>query len=271
VASTILAVTALGIVNSAAFNLTLGRQGYVAESWGEWFRWGVKSLVAPGLLAAVLLLSIAIAQPLAAFIGRRWLGSVTTHLGALGRRSGLQESRVIAQTVATAGILALAGTSWRFFDLISAFMTSDISTADASAFVLLSPSHYLEHRYYRTTFTVLVLMLGTALVLILRRRRGAPPARDRGGIVALSTVLGLAVLLLDLPYRLLYQTDRFEKVRVGSDACYILGERGPRLLLHCPSSPVPRNRTIAVDDPRLERLNCYGSVFDASPACEAPR
>ena len=95
-----------------------------------------------------------------------------------------------------------------------------------------------------------------------------PESPSRQLVLAAVSVLVLTVLLLDVPYRLLYQGNRFEKVRLDREACYVIGDRADSLLLHCPNAPVPRNRRIRRDDPRLQRLGCDGSVFDRSTACE---
>jgi hypothetical protein len=98
----------------------------------------------------------------------------------------------------------------------------------------------------------------------MRRRshEGRPP------VLAALAVLALAVLMLNVPYRILYQVDSFQVVRLSGQSCYVLGESSSELLVFCPQAPVPRNRTLRRDDPRIVALDCYGRVFEPPSRCE---
>ncbi|MGE3843337.1 MAG: serine/threonine-protein kinase [Vicinamibacterales bacterium] len=262
-----LGVCFLGWLNSSWFNVILGRQAFATESVGDWFRWGLKSVVAPGGLATILLTVAAALRPVLAFGFQRGLPRFTTRLTAIGHRWGLDQGGVLAGLVAIGGLVALTLTWLRFNALLTAFVTPNLSTADPGTFSLLSQVHYLEHRYYRQVLTVIVVIMATGLAAAWRRR--APGSRTHGSFRVALAVLGLAVVSLDVPYRLLYHGDAFPRVRLGALDCFELGTSASDVLLYCPDSPVPRNRTLPKNDPRVERLSCAGNVFDDPMPCDS--
>jgi hypothetical protein len=73
-------------------------------------------------------------------------------------------------------------------------------------------------------------------------------------------VLAASVLLLELPYRTIWQNE-FPRVNLVSARCYVIGERATDWLLHCPELTPPRNRVVARTDPALERLGKVESIF----------
>ena len=173
----------------------------------------------------------------------------------------------MALAIAASGTLALAAIYWRFNDLIGAF-TSDISTADPGRLALLREDNLLEHRHYRMALTVVTVVMIAALWHLWVLWRRERPGDGRPALLAAGAVLTLAVLMLDVPYRILYQVDRFQVVRFDGQSCYALAETAAELLVFCPLTATPRNRSVRPTDPRLVRLDCYGRVFEPPGRCE---
>lgn len=269
-AGILMAVTALGLLNTAAFNITLERADFAGEGVSDWFRWGLKSLVAPGALATALLIALEIATSVIRFGSRRWWPGVTTRAAGAVRRSGLNHPTALARTVAMIGLFATVAICWTFRTLLGSFGGDGISRGDPEDFAVWSSAQYLEHRHYRMAFTTLVVLMIVSLYHVVRQRRRFGPVPDRAAVATAFAVLAVAVALLNLPYRLLQQGNMFELVQVNGRACYILGEKESDLLVFCRSSEVPRNRTYPRNHPDLKRLGCFGSVFDATPVC-APK
>ena len=267
----LLCVTVLGLLNTTAYNITLERGQFASERWTDWLRWGFKSLVAPGVLATTLLIVLGLVRSLTGFAFRTLLPDVTTKITGSAHRLGLDHPTVLAQATAAAGLVALVAICWRFAPLIAAFFNPDgISTGDRSRLALLSSARYLEHRHYRMTLTVVVVLMTVALYHVLQQRRRAGPIGERASVAMMGAVLGVALLLLDAPYRLFLQGNFFERVQVASQPCYVIGARGNDVLVFCPAFDIPRNRVFARNDARLVPSGCHGNVFDAVPRCGPP-
>jgi len=263
-------ITGLGLLNTAVFNTVLDRRDFAPEGVADWFTWGRRSLVAPGALATALLIALGMATSVVRYICRAWFPGLTTRAAGAIHRSGLTHPTVLGQGVAAAGIVAVGAIMWRFSALIAGLGASDgISTGDLDRFAIWSSSQFLEHRYYRMSLTTVVVLMTVAIYHVLQQRRRFGHVGERASIATAVAVLGVAILLLDHPYRLLQQDNLFPMVEIDSKPCYRLGARDGEALVFCPSSPVPRNRRFP--DKGLKNLGCEGSVFDAAPRCGAPQ
>ena len=61
-------------------------------------------------------------------------------------------------------------------------------------------------------------------------------------LVAGAAVLVIALLMLVVPYRVLYHNE-MPRVMVGAERCYRLGVHDEQVLLYCPDRPAPRVTT----------------------------
>jgi hypothetical protein len=130
-----------------------------------------------------------------------------------------------------------------------------VATSDQLA--LLSPANKEHHFAYRKALTLIVLLTTAAWYGVLRvsalRRQ-----RLRGGLaIGSAAVLGLAIVSLVLPYRLLYH-NRSEQASWNNESCYVTGERADTLLLFCPDLPV-RNHAVARTD--VARSGSIQNIF----------
>jgi hypothetical protein len=262
-------ILVLGVISSAVFNTTLGRGGFVTEGMGDWFRWGLKSVVAPGVVAAALMFLFEFARAMWRFVFRRWMPGVPSGItGALGR-AGFDDPAFLARALAVTGLVALAAAAWQFHAFLGALVSPDsVSAGDLSRFAILGSDQLDVHRHYRVSLTIVVVALTVGLYGVLQRRRRLGVRGDWSTIFVAAAVLGLALAMLDLPYRVVHLTDsQFERAQFGSLSCYIIGERTEDYLVFCPDAPVPRNRVVGRDSPDLTRLGCFGRVFDPPRPC----
>jgi hypothetical protein len=262
-------ILVLGTINSATFNFTLGRSGFVTEGVADWFRWGIGSIVAPGALAASLVFVFEFARAIWRFVCRRWMPGVPSSITRVLGRVGFDDPAFLARTLAGTGLLALSVVVWQFFGFLGALVSPDgISDGDLSRFAILGSDHVDVHRTYRMTLTIVVVVLTVGLYAVLQRRRRLGSRGEWSSVFVAAAVLGLALTMLDLPYRVVHVTgSQFERAQFASFSCYIIGERADDYLVFCPDAPVPRNRIVPRSSPDLIRLGCFGRVFDLPRPC----
>jgi hypothetical protein len=262
-------ILVLGVLNSAVFNDTLGRSGFVTEGIGDWFRWGLKSVVAPGVIAAMLVILFEFARPVWRLVCRRWMPGVPSSITRALGRVGFEDPAFSARTLAGAGLVALGAVVWRFHGFLGALVWPEgINGGDLSRFAVLGSDHLDVHRQYRVTLTIVVVGLAVGLYGVLQRRRRLGARGERSTVFAAAAVFGLALAMLDLPYRVVHPTgSQFELAQLGSRSCYIIAERPDDSLVFCPEAPVPRNRIVRRGAPDFVRLGCFGRVFDTPRPC----
>ena len=259
----------LGFVSTTTFNLTMGRtEGFGAESPLRWIVWGFRSVIAPiaymALAAAPVLLLVYVVGVMAKMSPRirHGIARVRDRATPLVMRLNLDDPSVLAQALAAVATVVLAVISWRFRDLILGF-TSFISEVDAASVRVLQPGNFDEHILYGRVLDMFLLVFGVGFVYVLRVRRQSGRPIGNGPAIWAVSILSLAILLWEMPYRILWHNN-FERVDFGSTRCYEIGERGAQVLLHCPDEAPPRNRIVSADDPRLKHRGALESVFTPS-------
>jgi hypothetical protein len=156
-------------------------------------------------------------------------------------------------------LIALGWFCVHYATLIVAFM-SYISTIESPLLAPLEPSNHVAHDNFRTVLPLVIAGMALAWWRLWRWQRSSRLPGDRtSSAVGIGLIVG-AVLLLALPYRILRHSE-FPRVAFAQQRCYVIGERGPELLLYCPDAEVPRNRVVRRDDARLERTNQVESIF----------
>ena len=197
----------LGGITTAAFNLTLGRDGaFASEPAAAYFGWGARSLVAPlvyatgavGALWAVrfVLQLLALSRPLAA-AGHR----LAATLNGLVARLSLDDARVFEPFLVTVGVLALATFLWQFRELIDA-LASNISIADPDKILRLGPTNEDQKVLYRVVLTLLLLSFTAGLIHSVRLR-ARQPAKRWGSFAACGAIVLSILMLNEAPYRML--------------------------------------------------------------------
>jgi hypothetical protein len=276
IALTLLLPVLLGFLTTMGFNAILQRTEFANETVWDWWVWGGRATIAP--VVALLVMGFA----LVLFTGTRNLlrgasrrvrqfdESVRRRAAAWASRLSLDDVAVLSSWIFLLSTTALVVTWWYYWPLMAAFGTT-VSRATADQFALLSPANKESHFAYRKALTLIVLLTtaawyGVLKVSRLRRRR------LHGGLaIGSAAVLGLALVTLVLPYRLLYH-NRSEKVIwthttaesvTSREACYLMGERtnntGIENLLFCPD--VQPSRIVVVPRTAVERTGGIENIF----------
>jgi hypothetical protein len=257
VAAPVLVVLLLGIITSAAFNLTIGRSlAYSHETVFTWSLWGLRALV-PGTVQVIV---VVLAWKLAAAVWRlltRWaqpaakLADTTrerTH--AIAVRSGLDDPDTAAQALLAAQIFSIALFCWYFRDIFSAAISFIDIAAPADIEALRQPEHLVHHQLYNVTMALMILMMSVGAHRIMRLRRRSPGA-PQASIVFVFGVIVVSLLLLVFPYRLIWQ-NASDVATYGTSRCYVLGEQeqASKALVYCPDDPPPRVKEVSSSELR---------------------
>jgi hypothetical protein len=259
--------TAMGFLNSLAFNVALERSDFVTESPWDWFVWGVRSSLGPLLILLLGFIALALfnVSRHLALRASSTVARLDTAVQAAGRkwaaRLPLEQPSDLSSWafVVSSGALALAW--WWFWPLLAALATS-ISRGSPERLTLLSPAFADYQASYRQVFSCIVIgtvavWYGLTKVAARRGHRLPPPVLAGAG-----AAIFLSFASLDFPYRLLLHNE-FEAARWNGASCYILGERTDDLLLFCPDLPVPRNRVVQKSTATVERQGRRESLFTA--------
>jgi hypothetical protein len=263
----------LGFLTSMGFNAIVQRQEFANDTVWDWWIWGARSVISP--VMSLLIAGFA----LALFAGTRHLlrgassrvrqfdDSVRRRAAALANRLSLDDVSVLSSWVFLLSTTALVVTWWYYWPLMAAFAKT-VSDATSAQLALLSPANKEHHFSYRKALTLIVLLTtaawyGVMKVSALRHQ----PLR---GSLALGSaaVLGLALVSLVLPYRLLYHNES-EVAAWNNTSCYVTGERADKLLLFCPALTPARNHVV----PRTEvaRGDSVENIFTRFGPAAKPR
>jgi serine/threonine-protein kinase len=257
------AIWLLGFLNSAAYNQTLGRGSeFAGESMLEWLIWGVRALIGPALYVALALIVYRVGRGvwrgMVRFVGpaRFAAAAVRTRMSAAAQAMGFSSRTVRAQWLVGLHLIATIVVCWLFSPLIMA-CTAFLSTAPAWTLAELRPDND-AHIYYRAVWSVLLLVFGVAWGTLLRRAPDEAPV-ERSTLGAGLALMALTLVLLDVPFRLLYQS-LGQRVALAGERCYDIGQAHGDVLLFCPGT-VPRTRMVAAADSRLRRDSVVESIF----------
>jgi hypothetical protein len=268
VGAALVAITLLGFLTSAAFNVIIGRTGsFVDETPIDWTVWGIRAAIAPALYMAVMLLVGVLMRWIAipvVVLARRIRGSRRASAAARP-----VNPNVLLRVVAVLGIVALAATFWRFSTLLEA-VTSYIDTEGAAVGAPFAPDNGPERFLYRRVLELTMLVVAVTLYRAIRLKRQLGAALDTSATAACVTVLVVAILMTMIPYRVMLQ-NQLPRARLDGLRCYVLGQDGRNHLLHCPESGPPYNKTVAIGDPRLRLEGITESLFIAAGQAAPPR
>jgi hypothetical protein len=261
-----LAIWLLGLLTTAAFNLTAGRSApFDREPPTTWLVLGLRSLFTPILYMAAVLLVLWAARfaLLVLSLSTRVDGLLkggAARLKLMTARLNLNDPMVFAQAVSTFGLIALAAIVWQFSDVLRAVVAFTISVASAETLrPLRLDAHRVGPSLYRASLDLLALCLGAALFRISRLRALHRPA-GRWAMLPVGALLVLTVLLIEVPFRLVWKNEA-PRLDVAGERCYVLGEAADEALIFCPDRNPPRNRVIKLTDPAVRRLGTVESIF----------
>ena len=269
VAAPIVVPLILGIVTTVTFNLTLDRPvAYTGESVLRWWVWGVQALIPGAVQATVVVLAWMLLAAVWKVIVRvsssasRVSSVLRERRRAFAARAGLDDPDTAAQALLAVQILSIAIFCWVFRDIFSASISFVSTAAPSDIEPLFQPRHLVRHQLYNVTMALMILAMIVAARRVMRMRQqsvGTP----RTAILSVFGVIGVSLVLLAFPYRLIWHS-RFETAAFGSSRCYIIGkqpwEQPSKVLLYCPDEPV-RVKEIAAPNEALKPSGALQNIY----------
>ncbi len=261
-----------GGVSATAFDLTFGRGPYVTASVWDWFALGQRSMRMPVVLSLVgaLLVGAVVAVrnvllPLSGAL-RRLDRRLTLQCRAFAHRLSLRDVTVCASWLVIFTALGLAAVWWAFGDLLRT-ISSNFSTAPAESLAILAPPHLEYRTHYRMSLALVAAVNVTGWYALRRATAGRATGLPTWVTGLEVAVLLLTYLLLQLPYRILNDHNKFARTTWQDERCFILGERPQDALLFCPAT-TPRIRIRPASAGPLVRQDAGVSMFEtfAPPA-----
>ncbi len=237
----------LGFLTTIGFNAILQRQEFANETVWDWWIWGARAVISPVMSLLIAGFAFALfagrAQPAARGVVARQAVRrfVRPRAAAWANRLSMDDVSVLSSWVFLLSTTALVVTWWYFWPLMAAFAktvsaaTSDRARAavagEQGASLRVSQGADADRPADHGRLVRRVESVGAA--------PSAPPRKvsPLGG----AAVLGLAIVSLVLPYRLLYHNRR--KRRSGARQNRVLlhhGRARRRLLLFCPGPACPQ-------------------------------
>jgi serine/threonine protein kinase len=242
-------MTGLGLLSSQLFNLALGRSGFASESVLDWFKWGAKSCLAPAVVLLIAMLAIGLLIVLRNVVltasekARGLESAARLRLVRAMHRLHLDQVSVLASCVVLLSTIALLSAWWAFYPLFDTY-GQKISAMRVEDLALRAPDYHWYHVDYRKAFISIVILSVMAWYPVTRLAAIRGERLSRGMVAGGAAVVLLGLVLLDLPYRMLYH-NQFDAVTWNGVYCYNIGERQDDLLLFCPDLQPPRNRIVS--------------------------
>jgi len=263
-------VVALGFLTTAWFNDALGRMPpFSNESSVVWLEMGLRSIFTLGIWAGAVFFviwAVRFAIRMLSLSKRVDLLLTTgiTQTRQLSLRLNLDDPAVLGQAFSLIGLVTLALIVWRFQNVLLAVIVTVPTNPDARALLgPLRPDNTGDVRWYRLVVDMLILVLGFGTLQIARLRSRRWAGRATGSLVVVALMLTIAVLMAELPYRLMWR-NKFERVTIAENRCYAIGESATEVLAYCPDVKPPRNRIVDAGAPSLHRTGVVESIFTAS-------
>jgi len=252
--------TFLGLTNTVAFNILLNRQAAFQDdaSVRALFGWGVAStfpvVFYGGVWAVVLTLlvgTLRLIRKLSPALNARLNRWSAWAISRVSER-GLDDPGILLQCTTGVGLALLVVLAWAFWDYGAGMFTSLVSIDEAPVERLLPFQRTNAYRVdeYGRLIDLLMLVYGIAVFRLMTWARRINTRISRATRVAVLIVPAFALVLWQLPYRLMYQS-AFERVDLGETRCYKLGASAGNLSLHCPDVAPPRNQVVSASDSRL--------------------
>jgi hypothetical protein len=258
-------IGAVGFITTTGFNLTFGRAGpFATEPFVMYFVWGGRAVLPSAFVmlgTTAIVLSLRYVLRLVELIGPigRTMAALRANGNAFAARAGLDRPAGLAQASAALALITLGAMSWYHADLITAW-SSFVNSAPADRLMPIRPEN-LERIWYRIQFDVVTLGFGVLLLKVIRLQKRQKTHDGTAAVALLAAIIAVMVLMNEWPYRVLSHRD-FERVDASGVECYITGESADDLLLFCPGSNRPRNRTVKRADPAVRRSGVFENVFE---------
>lgn len=263
-----LAIGLTAFLSTAAFNLTLARpSAFASEPVMTHISSGVRPLIPAVIFVAGMLILFQIAYfavrligNLVPPVGRAVRAMAAGGSGAL-KRIGIYEAADYASATSVLGFVGLGTIVWVFRDLMAALMANVNDSPRRELSLLATSTAEDMHLHYRISLMLLLLALSSGVLISLKRVEFHLSRLSLHMLFGPIAAIVIALALYAASWRILF-ADTLPTVRLGTEPCFITGERGDNLLLNCPALEPPRNRAVLRTDPRLEHAG-IGRLFDA--------
>ena len=156
--------------------------------------------------------------------------------------------------------MTICGLVWSYCDLIDAIQSQMSGEVDRAKIALLNPKNQPYHLAYRRHFTLLSVGLIATLVWLPKRWREAEQPFGNPTLLGLIALTALSVVLMELPWQILWQTD-FPRVQYENERCYVIGTHSAESLLFCPFAVDSKTRLVDKDDTHLISSGIIESIF----------
>jgi hypothetical protein len=269
IGASVLAIVALpmlaGLVTSVQFNIVVGRiAGFGHDPITAYWVHGFNALFAPSvyMLVTALVARFAVAafrrsaRLVGGFMPRRWIDAARAPCNRIIRRYRHLDPAALTDALILAQVLTVIALCWVFGDVLNA-ATAYLSDSDPEIFRPLRPHSSLVRHAFRMSFSVTILAMAVAWATVMQRARTRV---NRAAVTAGIALIGVVLMILVLPYRLIWKNES-ERVELSGTRCYITGVENQNVLLYCPDARVPKVRIVPQDDPAMRRLNTIESIF----------
>jgi len=135
-----------------------------------------------------------------------------------------------------------------------------VSDAPNERLATFQPANEYRVDVYGRLIDLFLLVYGVIALRILSAARKRSLHIATATRLAAVTVPVLALILWQVPYRLMYQS-AFQRVDLEDLRCYRLGEDTSQVLLYCPDLAPPRSRLVRSTDPRLRDRGVFENIF----------
>jgi hypothetical protein len=192
---------------------------------------------------------------------RRTVQRLTRSLAWMAPHLGVGSAVTLSQWLVFLQFVAIALVGLRYQGLIEAVTTP--STVSPELLRLLSPEDTTP-LFYRTWLTL--VLVGTAAAwFALRSRVETRAAIHHMTLVAGALAATLTLLMLAVPYRILYYNE-MPRTEHDGERCYETGSRPGQVLLYCPDLGPPRVKIAKSDSLTRPSSTVRESIFSqASP------
>ena len=243
----IVALMLLGLISTAALNLTFGRSGWFGFEW-PWtlLAVGVEAVLAPVIrlsaYTVILLVVVAAARVVCRLIPRVGAAASRARImcGDFMKSRELHDPALLLQLTAGLGALAFVALALYHWPEATVFATYiDTAPPDRLAALANEPNYDVLQRQ----FEYVLLAYGFVAYLVYSNARGTgariPPAMLA---YAIAVPVIAIVLLRVLPWRIMYD-NKLPRMDHGATRCYAIGQHADQTLGFCPDDDPPRVRT----------------------------
>jgi serine/threonine protein kinase len=258
-------IALLGFSETVAFNYALGRvPPFNDESVLTWLEFGARALVVPSMYQIAFLLLVAALRFVARLLSlsdgiEHLLTTGATRTRRLRSRLGLNNPAVLAQAIATVGLIALVVVSAAFWNVLRAW-AAHIDTSPVDYFSPLRPGQRTAYQLYEFAQCVLIFVFTMAVSQIVRQRAASRVRNSGASLGAVAAMLAFSIVMLVLPYRIVFKSE-FEQVEVHGESCFLLGEHDSDWLVNCPAHEPPRNRTVNREESGVRKTGDRRNIF----------